>query len=155
MADVVDAETRSRMMAGIRSKNTRPEIIVRKSLHHRGYRYRLHSRALPGKPDIIFASRRAVIMVHGCFWHGHSCHLFKWPSTRQDFWRTKVLRNRGKDLETEKALESMGWRTLVVWECALKGRERKPLQEMVDAISQWLDSGTSNEEIKGGLIDGN
>ena len=90
-------------------------------------------------------------MVHGCFWHGHGCHLFKWPSTRQDFWRTKVLRNREKDRETEEALESMGWRTLIVWECALKGRERKPLQKMIDAISQWLDCGEVKGEIKGGL----
>ena len=150
MADVVDAATRSRMMSGIRGKNTRPELIVRKSLHRLGYRYRLHSRKLPGKPDMIFVSRRAVIMVHGCFWHGHGCHLFKWPSTRKEFWRTKLQRNREKDLETANSLVSMGWRTLTVWECALKGRERKPLQENIESISYWLDYGSASAEIAGG-----
>ena len=136
-------------MSGIRSKDTRPELTVRKLLHHRGYRYRLHSRELPGKPDVIFASRKAIIFVHGCFWHGHGCHLFKWPSTRREFWTTKVFRNREKDLETENALMLLGWRTLTIWECTLKGKKRKPIAEVIEFISQWLDSGSASAEITG------
>ena len=139
------------MMSGIRSKNTKPEITIRKALHSRGYRYRLHSLALPGKPDIIFPSRKAVIMVHGCFWHGHGCHLFKWPSTRQDFWRAKITRNKDKDLETEKALEATGWRILVIWECALKGRNRKSIEKVADDVCDWLDKCTANMEMQGCL----
>ena len=150
MPDIVDAQTRSRMMAGIRGKDTKPETSVRKALHRRGYRYRLHNPKLPGKPDLAFTSRKAVIMVHGCFWHGHGCNLFKWPSTRELFWRAKINRNRDRDSQIQQALEALGWRVLVVWECALKGRERKPFEEVVDAISIWLDEGSANAEIQGG-----
>ena len=89
-------------------------------------------------------------MVHGCFWHGHGCHLFKWPSTRKEFWTTKVLRNKEKDAETETALVSMGWRTMTVWECALKGKEKKPIRESINCIAYWLDNGTASAEIAGG-----
>ena len=149
MADVVDKATRSRMMSGIRSKNTKPEITIRKALHSRGYRYRLHSVDLPGKPDIIFVSRKAVVFVHGCFWHGHGCHLFKWPMTRQEFWKAKILRNREKDEEVAAALSAIGWRILIVWECVLKGRGRKSVQEITDDVSRWLDEGSANSEIRG------
>ena len=149
MPDIVDAQTRSRMMAGIRGKDTKPETSVRKALHRRGYRYRLHNPKLPGKPDLAFTSRKAVIMVHGCFWHGHGCNLFKWPSTRELFWRKKINRNRDRDSEMQQALESLGWRILVVWECALKGRTRKPFEEVVDGVSLWLDEGSANAEIQG------
>ena len=149
MADIVDAQTRSRMMAGIRGKDTKPETSVRKALHRRGYRYRLHNPKLPGKPDLAFTSRKAVIMVHGCFWHGHGCNLFRWPSTRELFWRTKINRNRDRDSQMQQALQSLGWRVLVVWECALKGREKKPFEEVVDGISLWLDEGSANAEIQG------
>ena len=150
MPDIVDSQTRSRMMAGIRSRDTRPETSVRSALHRRGYRFRLHHPRLPGKPDLAFTSRRAVIMVHGCFWHGHRCNLFKWPSTRPVFWRTKIHRNRERDTEVRHALESLGWRILVVWECSLKGRTRKPFEEVVDSISLWLDAGSAHAEIQGG-----
>ena len=103
MTDVVDRETRSRMMAGIRGKDTKPELTIRKAIHARGFRYRIHDRRLPGKPDMVFPRYRAVILVNGCFWHGHNCHLFKWPSTRVDFWKTKIERNREKDGETMQA----------------------------------------------------
>ena len=149
MPDIVDAQTRSRMMAGIRGKDTKPETSVRNALHRRGYRYRLHNPNLPGKPDLAFTSRKAVILVHGCFWHGHGCNLFKWPSTREPFWRKKINRNRDRDSEIQQALESLGWRILVVWECALKGRTRKPFEEVVDGISLWLDEGSANAEIQG------
>ena len=94
MNDVVDSATRSRMMSGIKGKNTKPELMVRSGLHRLGYRFRLHRKDLPGKPDLVFAKHRAVIFVHGCFWHYHDCHLFKMPSTRREFWETKIGRNR-------------------------------------------------------------
>ena len=136
-------------MSGIRSKNTKPEIVVRKALHRRGYRYRLHNGALPGKPDLVFPSRKAVIFVNGCFWHGHGCHLFRWPSTREEFWKAKILRNRERDSENRSALTSTGWRTLVVWECALKGKNRKPPEVVTDLISEWLEGHAAAMEISG------
>lgn len=149
MVDIVDAETRSRMMAGIRSKDTRPELLIRRALHRKGFRYRIHDRRLPGHPDIVFPSLRAVILVHGCFWHGHSCHLFKWPSTRIEFWKNKITRNSQKDLDTSQKLTVLGWRTLVIWECSIKGRSKIPLDETVDLISNWLKYGADNLEMKG------
>lgn len=140
MADVVDPATRSRMMSGIRGKNTKPELLIRKALHARGFRYRLHC-DLPGKPDICLPKHRAVIFVHGCFWHGHDCHLFKWPSTRPEFWRDKIERNRAVDAAAEAALGEGGWRVAVVWECALKGRARRPLDQVADKLDLWIRSG--------------
>lgn len=89
MSDKVSSEVRKRMMSNIRSKNTKPELILRKGLHQLGFRFRLHHRQLPGKPDMVFPKYRAVIFDHGCFWHGHQCHLFKWPATREEFWYQK------------------------------------------------------------------
>lgn len=149
MVDVVDTRTRSRMMSGIRGKNTRPEQMIRKSLYEHGLRYRLHSAHLPGKPDIVFPSRKAVILVHGCFWHGHDCHLFKWPSSRVEFWNTKINRNKEKDEETHLALTEQGWRSLVIWECALKGKTRQPYQDVVEKTVSWIRNGTGDIEIKG------
>src|SRR5690606_10217746 len=130
LADVVSAEKRSQMMSGIRGKDTTPEMIIRKGLHARGFRYRLHDRKLPGKPDLVFPAYKAVIFIHGCFWHVHDCHLFKWPSSRPEFWKQKLTGNIEKDQENFAALERDGWRILTVWECALKGRTKLP----VDAI---------------------
>lgn len=149
MADVVNKITRSRMMSGIRGKNTRPEMLVRKRLHAMGYRYRLHDKRLPGKPDLVFPGRKAVIFVHGCFWHGHGCKLFKWPSSNVDFWRTKILRNRENDQHSEEKLLSEGWRILVVWECALKGPGKRPLTEISSEIAGWLETDDKRMEIKG------
>lgn len=150
MADVVPAEVRSRMMAGIKATNTRPELLLRKGLHARGFRFRLHDRALPGKPDIVLPRHRAVIFAHGCFWHGHDCHLFKWPKTREEFWRAKIIRNRAVDLQAETALAAAGWRQAVVWECAIKGRTRLPLEQVLSSCVDWLTSGTQRIEIRGG-----
>jgi DNA mismatch endonuclease (patch repair protein) len=126
-------------MSGIRGKNTKPELLIRKALHARGFRYRLHC-DLPGKPDICLPKHRAVILVHGCFWHGHDCHLFKWPGTRPEFWRTKIERNREVDRAAEERLADLGWRVAVVWECALKGRERIRVDRLIDCVAQWLPS---------------
>ena len=147
MADVVDPATRSRMMSGIRGKNTKPELLIRKALHARGFRYRIHCKDLPGNPDICLPKHRAIIFVHGCFWHGHGCHLFKWPKTRPEFWRTKIRRNQAVDAAAEAALAETGWRVAVVWECALKGTDRWPMAKVIDACQTWLLSSADKLEI--------
>jgi DNA mismatch endonuclease (patch repair protein) len=137
------------MMSGIRGKNTKPELLVRSALHARGWRYRLHDRQLPGKPDLVFPRLKAVIFVDGCYWHGHHCHLFKLPSTRVDFWTEKIGRNRERDIEARRNLRELGWRHLTIWECALKGKTRLPMSEVVDTTAEWLESGESAGEIAG------
>jgi DNA mismatch endonuclease (patch repair protein) len=137
MADIVDSATRSRMMAGIKGRNTKPEILIRKQLHRQGFRFRLHARDLPGKPDIVLPRYHAVIFVNGCFWHGHDCRLFKWPGTRQDFWHQKITRNRVKDQQSQEALLASDWRVGIVWECALRGAS-KNIEELVQNLADWL-----------------
>jgi len=149
MVDVVTAAARSRMMAGIRGKNTKPELILRKGLHALGFRYRLHDRLLPGKPDIVLPRYRAVLFAHGCFWHGHNCHLFKVPSTRTDFWLAKIARNRVVDERAGMALMATGWRQAVVWECALKGKARLPIESVLANCAAWLRSSKDNLEVRG------
>lgn len=149
MADIVTPEVRSRMMSGIRGKDTRPEMILRRGLHAAGFRFRLHDRRLPGRPDLVFPGRRAVLFAHGCFWHGHDCHLFRWPSSRPEFWRAKIDRNREVDQIASSRLAGMGWRSGVVWECALKGRGRLPDGEVIARCAGWLDSTEPLLEIRG------
>ena len=149
MVDVVSPEVRSRMMAGIRGKNTKPELLLRSGLHRRGFRFKVHDRNLPGKPDIVLPRYHAVIFVHGCFWHGHDCNLFKWPSTREEFWRAKIARNREVDGAAAQTLDTLGWRTGVIWECAIKGRARLPLEMIVASCADWLRSKTRRLEIRG------
>lgn len=149
MTDIVPADVRSRMMSGIRSRNTRPELVLRKGLHALGLRYRLHGKNLPGKPDLVFPRYRAVIMVHGCFWHGHDCPLFRWPASRQDFWREKITGNRERDRKVDTLLADAGWREGIVWECALKGRGRRPLEEILSRCAEWLRSDRQRLEIRG------
>src|SRR5690554_2177634 len=108
--DIVNKQTRSRMMAGIRAKNTKPEMFVRSSLHRRGFRFRIHDKKLPGKPDIVLPKYRVIVNVHGCFWHLHRCHLFKWPATRADWWEAKLTKTRATDETTQAALLEKGWR---------------------------------------------
>lgn len=139
MTDVVDKVTRSRMMSGIRGKNTKPELLVRKALHERGFRYRLHATDLAGKPDLVFPKYRAVIFVHGCYWHGHNCHLFKLPSTNVEFWTDKIENNKLRDAKNINTLVSAGWRVLVLWECALRGKMQTGIFPIViDDICRWL-----------------
>lgn len=118
----VDA-ARSRQMALIRATDTKPEMKVRRAVHRAGYRYRLHRKDLPGKPDLVFPSRRAVIFVHGCFWHRHpdpDCKLARLPKSRPEFWIPKLARNAERDQEAREELERLGWRVLVIWECELR-----------------------------------
>ena len=135
MADIVDKATRSRMMAGIGGKNTRPEMAVRRALHARGFRFRLHVASLPGKPDIVLAKHRAAIFVHGCFWHRHDgCRFATTPATRPDFWLQKFGQNVLRDHRNEVALRHQGWRTAVVWECEIRSGP-DVISELVDWIS--------------------
>jgi DNA mismatch endonuclease (patch repair protein) len=122
MADVVDAKTRSQMMSGIKGKNTKPEILVRKALHARGFRFRLHDKKLPGKPDIVLPKYKTVIFVHGCFWHKHDCKYFKWPKTRPDFWRDKIESNVERDEKHQQQLKELGWNVKIIWECEIKDK---------------------------------
>ena len=134
----MDMQTRSRMMAGIRGRNTRPELMVRKGLFALGFRYRLYSSGLPGKPDIVLKKHRAAIFVNGCFWHGHDCHLFRMPSTRPDFWGAKIARNIERDREVRDSLQERGWRQMVIWECALKGKSRLDFDCVLQKTADWL-----------------
>ncbi|WP_374309932.1 very short patch repair endonuclease [Methylocella sp.] len=137
------------MMAGIRGKDTRPEILIRRGIHARGFRFRLHARTLPGRPDLVFPGRRAAIFVHGCFWHGHDCHLFRWPASRIEFWRQKIEGNRNRDGKAVADLLATGWRVMTVWECALKGRERRSSELVLDELADWLRSERRTGEIRG------
>lgn len=149
MADVVSSAVRSRMMAGIKGTNTAPEMLLRRGLHAEGFRYRIHERKLPGKPDMVFPRFGAVVFAHGCFWHGHDCHLFKWPSTRPEFWQAKISRNRENDARNEARLKELGWRRAVVWECALKGRAKLPLKNVIACCGAWLHSSQQSLEVRG------
>lgn len=149
MPDIVDPITRSRMMAGIRGQNTKPELAIRKALHRRGLRYVLHSRKVAGKPDLAFPARRAAVFIHGCFWHGHDCPLFKIPSTRSEFWSAKIGRNRARDAEVLAELCMTDWRTLVIWECAIRGAGRLSVEQVADRAHAWLSGAQPTGEIRG------
>ncbi len=151
MTDIVDKATRSRMMSGIRGKNTRPEIEIRRRIFSKGFRYRLHDKRLPGKPDMVFPRHNAVVFIHGCFWHAHSCPLFKLPSTNTDFWGEKLLGNRKKDRENESNLVQKGWRIMTIWECVFRGRginREKAMDSISEEVSRWLVSKKDNQEIE-------
>jgi DNA mismatch endonuclease (patch repair protein) len=128
------------MMSGIQGKDTKPELAIRKALHAKGFRYKLHDKSLPGKPDMVFPKYRAVIQINGCFWHVHECRLFKWPTERQSFWKEKLGKNRLRDEKNNEALKQQGWRLLLVWECAFKGPFRLPFDQLIDAIERWIKS---------------
>ena len=147
MVDVVSPEIRSRMMSGIRGKNTKPEMIVRKGLHRLGFRYKLHEKKLPGKPDLVLPKYKAVIFVHGCFWHKHDCKYFKWPKTRTEFWRDKINRNVTRDKLAISTLRSEGWRVSVVWECAFKHKDNA--FDIIKLLADWLNSDLQEVELSG------
>ena len=136
-------------MQQIRSSNTKPEVALRKALHARGLRFRLHDRKLPRRPDIVLPKYRLVIFVHGCFWHCHDCNLFKWPKTREKFWREKIESNFERDRRTEAELKETGWRSLNIWECAMRGPSRLESQEVIERAAVWLRSNQPGGEIRG------
>lgn len=128
-------------MRAVRSKDTGPEMVVRRLTHAMGYRYRLHAKKLPGTPDLVFGPRRAAIFVHGCFWHQHDCRRgSRLPKTRRDYWLPKLRRNHERDQKTQAELIEMGWRVLVVWECQL--RERRRLRQRISAFLDAASMGS-------------
>ncbi|MBU4136426.1 MAG: DNA mismatch endonuclease Vsr [Alphaproteobacteria bacterium] len=138
MADVVDKATRSRMMSGIKGKNTKPEMVVRQALHRAGFRFRIHARGLPGKPDLLLPKWRAAIFVHGCFWHRHEgCRFTTTPGTRPAFWAEKFSANVLRDERTQSALTAAGWRVATVWECAV----RRDPAGTTERLARWISSG--------------
>lgn len=149
VADIVTQAVRSRMMSGIGGKDTKPELLIRKLLFAKGFRYRLHAKDLPGKPDLVFPCYQAVIFIHGCFWHGHDCHLFKWPKSREEFWKQKITGNRSVDTRSYKMLNEKGWRILTVWECSIKGKTRLNPVILANRIEKWLLSCNKWKEITG------
>jgi len=135
--DVFDKETRSRNMAAIKGQNTRPEMIVRHYLHSKGFRYRLHSRNLPGKPDLTMPKFNAVVFVHGCFWHRHNrCRFATMPSSNTEFWGKKLTGNKERDKARKTDLRKLGWRVLTVWECGLRSSRNR--ERNLEKIKSWL-----------------
>lgn len=136
-------------MAAIRGADTKPELLIRRGLHARGFRYRLHDRKLQGRPDLVFPKHRAVVFVNGCFWHGHECPLFVQPKTREEFWQEKISGNIERDRRNLAALSEAGWRTAIVWECALKGKGRLGEAKVLDLLSAWLAGDTATCVVEG------
>lgn len=136
MADVLTPEQRRRNMSAIKGKNTKPEMMVRQLAHSLGYRYRLHRKDLPGKPDLVFPSRRKVIEVYGCYWHMHDCRYGRVvPKTNAEFWQTKRLSNVTRDTRNTEELAKQGWRVLIIWECEVRDTEK-----LRERITEFLDS---------------
>jgi DNA mismatch endonuclease (patch repair protein) len=146
--DRFDPLTRSEMMSRIRGRDTKPEMLLRRSLHALGLRYRLHDRKLPGTPDLVFPRYHAVVFVHGCFWHAHGCRNSKIPETRREFWERKLAANRERDRQVMERLGSDGWRVLVVWECALRRRPDDATAEIVRRTAAWLQGTDVRGEIE-------
>ena len=140
MVDVVDSKTRSRIMASIRGKNTKPELVLRKALHRRGFRFRLHAKDVPGRPDLALRKFNAVVFVHGCFWHRHEgCRHATVPATRTEYWTSKFERNVARDDEVRSRLIEAGWRVATVWECALRKAEHVDVATQL--LASWLAAG--------------
>lgn len=144
MADIVSKEKRSIMMSGIRAKNTKPELIIRKGLFAIGLRYKLHDQKLPGKPDLVFPKYRTVLFINGCFWHGHNCTLFKRPSTNSEFWDTKIRRNKDNDAKNIALLAADGWKVVTLWECAIRRKNERDIAAVLDSLAaQIIDVSTA------------
>lgn len=138
MGDRLTRDQRRLNMRRVRAKDTKPEMKVRSLLHGQGFRFRLHRRDLPGRPDIVLPRHRAAVFVHGCFWHGHGCSLFRLPVTQTEFWSAKIAGNRRRDAAAVAGLAELGWRSLWVWECALRGKNRWTPTEVSDAMKVFI-----------------
>lgn len=138
-------------MSRIGSKNTKPELFLRSLLHRQGIRFRLHSKNLPGKPDIVFPKYKTVIFVHGCFWHYHSCKDSKIPSSRSEWWKNKLKDNQKRDQEIIGKLLNSGWRVLIIWECSVKKSKKNP-KTFISEIQKWLSSNSLYAESEDLLI---
>jgi DNA mismatch endonuclease (patch repair protein) len=136
------------MMSGIRSRNTRPEKVIRSELHGLGYRFRLHSSKVPGHPDLVLPKHRVAIHIHGCFWHGHDCSLFKKPGTRRAFWARKFVQNRRRDIAVVRMTLDAGWRHLTIWECAFRGPRQLGLESTIRKIAAWIEGSRTTGVIR-------
>lgn len=151
MTDIVDQQTRSRMMSGIRGKNTKPELALRQALHARGFRFRLHSRKVHGRPDLVLPKHGVVVFVHGCFWHRHEgCRYTTTPATQAEFWQAKFDANVARDSAVRGALLAVGWRVATIWECALRNAKRVDLA--ADLLAAWLRGNGPELEIGEGDV---
>lgn len=148
MADIISPEQRSALMSRIRGKNTGIELEVRKGLHTLGFRYRLGGAGLPGRPDIVLPRYRTVVFVHGCFWHGHDCHLFRWPKSRPEFWKEKITANQERDRRSLGKLKDLGWKVETIWECELRGRSPAQRAEVILALAERIRKGDSDDGTK-------
>jgi DNA mismatch endonuclease (patch repair protein) len=142
--DIVPRPVRSRMMAAVRTKNTKPEILVRAELHRRGLRFRLHAEDLPGRPDIVLPRWRTVVCVNGCFWHGHGCSLSKLPKSNKKFWSAKLAANRARDFRTMAELKNDGWNVLVIWQCEIALGTPSEIRERFDSLAAAIRSHQRN-----------
>lgn len=140
---------RSKNMAAIKGRDTKPEMTIRRGLHARGYRFRVHDRKIPGTPDIVCRKYSALIDVRSCFFHGHDCELFQVPKTRESFWSEKIASNRLRDLRNLEAQLELGWRVAIVWECSLRGRNRIGEDAVLDRLSTWLSSDEKSLKVEG------
>lgn len=148
MVDVLTPARRSEMMARIKGKDTLPEFYVRRILHFSGFRYRLHVKGIPGRPDIVLRSRQRLIFVNGCFWHGHDCHGTRLPKSNRKFWSDKINGNRARDERNLAECRQLGWSCLVVWECALRGKGRLSEERLSREIITWLEREVKRPSIK-------
>lgn len=154
MADVLTAEQRRLNMSRIRGRDTKPEILIRRGLHARGLRFRLHDHSLPGRPDLIFPKYRAAVFIHGCFWHAHQCYMFRLPATRPEFWANKIHANQVRDRKAHAALREQGWRILTVWECALRGTKRLPFEQVIDVCVEFIQGAEQTRVIENAMLSG-
>lgn len=140
MSDVLTPEQRKLNMSRIKGKDTKPEMLIRRGLHARGFRYRLHDKLLPGRPDLVFPKYKTVVFVHGCFWHAHGCSMSRRPTTHYDFWSAKLSANTARDRHVVEALLNIGWRVLVIWECSLRGPQRCTKEALLDSAVDFIQS---------------
>jgi DNA mismatch endonuclease (patch repair protein) len=153
VTDVMSPAKRRALMQRIRSKNTKPELIVRKALYARKLRYRLHAKISGARPDLVFGSRRIAIFVHGCFWHGHECHLFKWPKTRVRFWKLKILGNRARDQAVASNLQSDNWCVATIWECGIRGQTTQSQARVFNKLERWIRNPNRPQSLTIGAAD--
>ena len=147
MTDVHTKEIRSKNMAAIKGKNTKPELKIAQALRKRKIKFQTHVKDLPGKPDFVLPEYGAIIFFHSCFWHQHHCHLFHWPSSRPEFWKTKLDRNVIVDRRNERQLKKQGWWILKIWECALKGKRKIDFDVLMDRVEHWIRYEKCNKSI--------
>ncbi|KAB2783169.1 very short patch repair endonuclease [Brucella anthropi] len=147
MVDRFSKEVRSKIMASITSKNTRPELAIRKGLHRMGFRYSLHSGRFRGHPDLLLPKYKAAIFIHGCYWHGHGCTETKPASSNKEYWGHKINRNRERDKNNQEAILAAGWRFLVIWECSIRRKGKIVLDEVIMQVAMWLKDNSISAEI--------